>query len=98
MQGRGEEKTSLTTLTPEQAFVSFDQLRINKTKQGGDSVEINGSPTKDFLMAHANSRLVYAIPSGAIRFQATGVATKRVRDNSRAWDVNVADRFKVGTR
>ena len=72
----------LDTLTPLEEFVNFFRLRTNQTKQEGDVVEVDDKPASHFLLAHANSRLLYKVPAGASRFQAYGVATTRFRRNS----------------
>ncbi len=79
---RAQEKVHLDTLEPLEAFVSFDRLWTNQTKRENDAVEVDGKPASRFLIAHANSRLVYQVPPGATRFQAVGVATTRFRSNS----------------
>lgn len=72
----------LDTLTPLEDFVNFFSLRTNQNKKEGDTVEVDEKPASHYLLAHANSRLLYKVPPGASRFQAYGVATTRFRRNS----------------
>lgn len=80
--GQSSDPVYLDTLEPLEAYTNFDRLWTSRKKPQGDVIEVDGAPAKYFLKAHANSRLVYQIPSGARRFQAVGVPTKRFRHNS----------------
>ena len=79
---------SLTTLTPRSVLVYTDHLRLNEVPEG-DKVIVDGKPCTRFIFAHADSSLLYDIPSGAIGLCAAPCPARTTR-RSTAWSSSTA--------
>lgn len=63
-------KLDLTTLNYTKGTCGWGEIHINSNINGG-RLSINGTPYDKGIATHANSAIVYQLPSAAIRFEAT---------------------------
>lgn len=67
------EFLSLTWRKPLEVRVGWDQLRVNQLPQSKQLI-IRDAPCKEFIFAHTNSRVTFAVPSGATHFAAVAAS------------------------
>lgn len=75
----------LGDLSPLHSRVGWDIYRVNTLsvvdKNDGNYLTVAGKPCTEYLWAHANSRIEFAIPEGYTRFTATGIGFHNDRSN-----------------